>query len=196
MLKHMKITFLGGDARSLAMAERLAALGGDITAYALGEVNESAGISVASTLDGALHHTRAVILPMPAFDGQLCVPCPRSVEQLPSAAALLSCIGSDTPVFGGRVSPAAFALASELAVSISDYSVSDEVLIRNAIPTAEGAIGLAMQALDVTLHGARVAIIGFGRIGFALATQIILGVRLPNTYGTSCLRRPNPSPLG
>ena len=90
---------------------------------------------------------------MPAFDAQLCVPCPLSgEEQLPNAAALLSCIGSSLPVFGGRISPAAFALASDLSVHLSDYSLSDEVLIRNAVPTAEGAIGLAMQALDITLH--------------------------------------------
>ncbi len=173
MLKHTKITFLGGDARSLAMAERLVALGGEVTAYAMGEIAAETGIATAPTLDAALEHARAVVLPMPAFDGQLCVPCPLALgQQLPNAAALLSCIGSNVPIFGGRVSPAVFALASELAVSISDYSVSDEVLIRNAIPTAEGAIGLAMQALDVTLHGARAAVLGFGRIGFALAARL------------------------
>lgn len=173
MLKHTKITFLGGDARSLAMAQRVVSLGGEVTAYAMGEMTAQTGITAAPTLDAALVHARAVVLPMPAFDGQLCVPCPYAKEQhLPNAAALLSCIGSSIPVFGGRVSPAVFALASELAVNISDYSVSDEVLIRNAVPTAEGAIGLAMQALDVTLHGARVAVLGFGRIGFALATRL------------------------
>ena len=172
MLKHNNVTFLGGDARSLAMAERLSALGAQVTTYALGAAPTPL-VTVAPTLDAALLSAKAIVLPMPAFDVQLCVPCPLAEgEQLPNAAALLSCIGSNLPVFGGRVSPAAFALASDLSVSLSDYSLSDEVLIRNAVPTAEGAIGLAMQALDITLHGACAAIIGFGRIGFALATRL------------------------
>lgn len=173
MLKHQNVTFLGGDARSLAMAERLSELGAQVTIYALGEATMSAAITPAPTLDVALQSAKAVVLPMPAFDAQLCVPCPLATEQhLPNAAALLSLVGSSVPVFGGRISPAAFALACDLAVRMSDYSLADDVLIRNAVPTAEGAIALAMQALDITLHGARAAVIGFGRVGFALATRL------------------------
>lgn len=173
MLIHQNVTFLGGDARSLAMAERLSELGALVTIYALGQPNGASTITLAPTLDAALRAAKAVVLPMPAFDAQLCVPCPlANEEQLPNAAVLLSLIGSSVPVFGGRISPAAFALACDLAVRMSDYSLSDEVLIRNAVPTAEGAIALAMQALDVTLHGARAAVIGLGRVGFALATRL------------------------
>lgn len=174
MLMHQNVTFLGGDARSLAMAERLSELGALVTIYALRQPRKAATITLAPTLDSALQSAKAVVLPMPAFDAQLCVPCPLASEeqQLPNAAALLSLIGSSVPVFGGRISPAAFALACDLAVRMSDYSLTDEVLIRNAVPTAEGAIALAMQALDVTLHGARAAVIGFGRVGFALATRL------------------------
>ena len=75
-------------------------------------------------------------------------------------------------MFGGRISADVMALATEYGVRLEDYSVSEEVQIRNAIPTTEGAICLAMQALDITLHGARVAVLGYGRIGAVLANRL------------------------
>ena len=38
-------------------------------------------------------------------------------------------------------------------------------LITTALPTAEGAVQVAMEELPMTLHSARVLILGFGRVG-------------------------------
>ena len=49
----------------------------------------------------------------------------------------------------------------------------------NALPTAEGAIQIAMEELPITLHDARVLVIGFGRLGQALAPRLrALGARV------------------
>ena len=49
----------------------------------------------------------------------------------------------------------------------------------NAVPTAEGAIQIAMEELPITLHGARVLVIGYGRLGRALAPRLsALGARV------------------
>ena len=37
--------------------------------------------------------------------------------------------------------------------------------IPHAVPTAEGAIQIAMEELPITIHGARVLVIGYGRVG-------------------------------
>lgn len=49
------------------------------------------------------------------------------------------------------------------------YMESEELALRNAIPTAEGAIMIALEKLPVTLNGLSVLIVGLGRIGTALA---------------------------
>ena len=47
------------------------------------------------------------------------------------------------------------------------------------LPTAEGAVQLAMEELSVTLHGARVMILGFGRVGKLTAHRLAaLGARV------------------
>lgn len=42
----------------------------------------------------------------------------------------------------------------------------------NAVPTAEGAIQIAMEQTDVTLHGLPVLVIGCGRVGSLLARKL------------------------
>ena len=42
----------------------------------------------------------------------------------------------------------------------------------NTIPTAEGAIGLAMEETNYTLDGRKVLVMGFGRVGKTLANKL------------------------
>ena len=49
----------------------------------------------------------------------------------------------------------------------------------NATPTAEGAIQIAMEELPITLHGARVLVLGFGRVAKLVAHRFdALGARV------------------
>ena len=42
----------------------------------------------------------------------------------------------------------------------------------NAVPTAEGALQIAMEELPITLHGCRALVIGYGRLGKLLAHRL------------------------
>ncbi|MBR5773536.1 MAG: hypothetical protein IKY44_01665, partial [Clostridia bacterium] len=53
-----------------------------------------------------------------------------------------------------------------------DYSKSEAFAQMNAVPTAEGAIEIAMHNTDYILEGARVCVVGFGRIGQVLAKKL------------------------
>lgn len=49
----------------------------------------------------------------------------------------------------------------------------------NAIPTAEGAVQIALEELPVTLHGARALVLGYGRVGKLTAHRLAaLGARV------------------
>ena len=49
----------------------------------------------------------------------------------------------------------------------------------NAVPTAEGAVQLAMEHLPITIHGSRVLVLGFGRVGRITAQRFgALGARV------------------
>ena len=80
---------------------------------------------------------------------------------------------------GGKLSQDLQALAREQGVPVCDYFAREELAVKNAVPTAEGAIQIAMEELPTTLFGARVLVIGFGRLGKLLSHRLKgLGARV------------------
>lgn len=55
---------------------------------------------------------------------------------------------------------------------LMDY---DDIAILNAVPTAEGAVKIAIEKTDITLCDSNVLVLGFGRIGKVL-TKMLLGL--------------------
>ena len=75
-------------------------------------------------------------------------------------------------VYAGAVPEAERARAESLGLHIVDYFTDEALTVKNAVPTAEGAIAAAMERLPVTLHGTPCRVIGFGRIGKLLARDL------------------------
>jgi dipicolinate synthase subunit A len=62
---------------------------------------------------------------------------------------------------------------------IIDVLKLDELAILNAIPTAEGAIQVAMEKSNITLHNSNCLVMGFGRIGKILSKMLLaLGAKV------------------
>ncbi|MEG2120221.1 MAG: NAD(P)-dependent oxidoreductase, partial [Pseudoflavonifractor sp.] len=79
----------------------------------------------------------------------------------------------------GRVTAGAETIAAERGLVLHDYFAREELAVANAVPTAEGAIQIALEELPITLHGARVLVIGYGRVGKLTAHRLAgLGARV------------------
>ncbi|MBQ6810669.1 MAG: NAD(P)-binding domain-containing protein, partial [Firmicutes bacterium] len=64
-------------------------------------------------------------------------------------------------------------------ITVCDLCQEERFNIRNSIPTAEGAIAIAMNHMDITLNGCSAAVLGFGRIGKTLCRSLhALGTRV------------------
>lgn len=157
------ITVLGGDPRQRYLAARLMAGGFCVeTCQVPGLPDSSAG------LHAALCRAQAVALPMPALTSD------HWIRAEPHPIPLISVLESLSPgtvVFGGPFDAAAETFA-QYPVILSDYTKSAALAAGNAVPTAEGAIQLAMERLPITISGSRCLVTGFGRIGKALATRL------------------------
>ena len=53
-----------------------------------------------------------------------------------------------------------------------DILKREELLVLNAIPTAEVAIQVAMDSIPITLHSSNCMVLGFGRIGKILCSML------------------------
>jgi dipicolinate synthase subunit A len=60
----------------------------------------------------------------------------------------------------------------QILVTGEDFLEREDFLIFNAIPTAEGALELAISETPVTLYGCNALVIGFGRIGKLLCSRL------------------------
>lgn len=107
-----------------------------------------------------------VVLPVPlGRDGRL------NGTSLP-LAELWPRLNAKTPVYAGAVPAAERERAETLGLTLVDYFADEALAVRNAVPTAEGALAIAMERLSVTLHGTPCLVVGFGRIGKLLARDL------------------------
>ena len=78
----------------------------------------------------------------------------------------------DKIIFSGAISNNIKTRLKQNNVKYYDLMELDEVAILNSIPTAEGAIGTAMEMTDFTLCESNVLVMGFGRIGKILSKML------------------------
>lgn len=160
------ITLIGGDLRLAAAAEAFASDGFPVYCYQTAETGTTA-VKKTSSLREAIKKADVVLLPLPISLDDQTVYIP---EQSLSFCDLLD---DNRPLFlGGKASPNFLRAVSERNCRFQDYYEREEFKILNAIPTAEGALAIAMKELPTTLFGSRCLILGFGRIGKILAHRL------------------------
>lgn len=160
----------GGDRRQAELIGSLAADGYTVYAFGFEKARLDARAQEVSLAELA-EKSQAVIFPLPVtVDGaHLNAPFGRQPVALGEETASLF-LGK--PVYGGMTERLAAIDPLWEQVPVFDYSHQEEFAVRNAIPTAEGAVEIAMHEFPGTLNGTRCLITGFGRIGKALAWML------------------------
>lgn len=164
-MKHeLNIWVVGGDLRQAKLAQLLAEDGHTVYTYALGsQMPSTPGLTAVDSLK-QISRADCVILPLTVSAGSGLLNAPLSVSEHP-LDPILSQLSPRQFLCGGRVSPDVQALAAAHGLNIRDYFAREELAVANAVPTAEGAVQLAMEHLPITIHGSRVLVLGFGRVG-------------------------------
>jgi len=165
---------VGGDLRHRALARLLREEGHTVHLAAV----RGEGLTP-EPLTEAIRLAHCVILPLPVTgpDGAR-LHTPLSPEPV-SLSALLDLLEPGQLLCGGLASRAVEEAAAARGLRLRDYYRREECQVANAVPTAEGAVQLALEELPSTLHGARVLILGFGRVGRLTAHRMAaLGARV------------------
>ena len=171
MYENVKIGIIGGDMRQTALARRLSELGFETAIYGLPSCDLEGAVRVRD-LDGAVRGSRAVILPLPASQDGVRVFAPYVEGEEIRIARLLEMLSADTLLVGGKFDFGMKAAAKENNIPLVDYYECEELQVRNAVPTAEGALEIAMRELPITVAGSRMLVCGHGRIGRVLAALL------------------------
>ena len=157
------IAILGGDRRQFYLARQFLSEGYTVLCSRVPEIPDAAAL-----LRDTVSEAELIILPMPALNdvGNIRT----SGAPLPMDTVLESA-KPGTILAGGKLS-AVQERAAAFGLCVIDYAKDPSLAVLNAVPTAEGAIQIAMEHTDCTIWSSRVLIIGFGRIGKALAARL------------------------
>ena len=161
---------VGGDLRQVKLAQLLQADGHTVQTYAMDRRPQGSGLTGSDTL-GGIGRCDCVILPLPAAGEGGLLHAPLSDRKVP-LEALAGELRQGQILCGGKLPPALTQMARDRDVEVADYLEREELAVKNAIPTAEGAIQIAMEELPTTIYDARVLVIGYGRIGKLLAHHL------------------------
>jgi dipicolinate synthase subunit A len=170
LLKGIKIALVGGDDRELVLIPELIRLGAivKVVGYPANRP-ELVGAQVVTNIFESIANVDVIILPMPGTDDKGVIRSIYATEKIVLSEDVIKNIPSLALVFIGTAKPFLRNLAQKYNISMIEISEIDEIAILNSIPTAEGAIEIAMQELPITIHDSNVFILGFGRTGFTLA---------------------------
>ena len=162
-MKHTVFLCVGGDARQTYTGRALAACG---KVYSYGIHTDGNEVIRLESLDAMEEKADVLVLPIMKQDGLkiacadgknvYCTELPKHLEK----GAL---------VVGGRLSILQIEYFSALGFDVADYFKREELVIKNCIPTAEGALQIAMQETGACIFGSNVLVIGYGRVGKATA---------------------------
>ncbi len=171
-MSNKKIAVIGGDRRQALLAASLGAMGYECAVFAID--GEDIGSAVRCvTLKDSLEGASALILPLPVSRDDVNINTPLYSGKI-SIAEINALVSENTLILGGMVKTAVFPKNK-----VCDYYAKEELQLLNTIPTAEGAIAIAMEKLPTTLHGTKTLIMGFGRVGKTLALALKgLGARV------------------
>lgn len=167
-----KLALIGGDLRQMVTAKTLAADGYEVAVYAMDTyAGDWGNVTRAADLQSAIGGADLIILPLPVTQDDERLHCPLTRHTV-LLTEIFDALHPGQRVVGGKISAHVYALAEQSGIRITDYLEREELAVANAVPTAEGALAIAMAEVPYTIHGARCLVLGYGRVAKALAKTL------------------------
>lgn len=161
----VKIAVLGGDLRQLTAANELTRHGFPLSLYGFDTYGDKGRV----TLKEALADAAVAVLPVPALRGD-CLQLPFSNDRI-TEGELIAALSESRPlklVIGGKLSTELKETLLSAGIASYDLCEDDTFNLLNAVPTAEGALAIAMSHTPVTIADSHIGVLGYGRIGHYL----------------------------
>ncbi|MBD2870684.1 dipicolinate synthase subunit DpsA [Paenibacillus arenilitoris] len=173
MLTGVQVLMLGGDARQLEVIRKLTELDATVTVSGFDGLHSSLDGAVQAEFEEQLFEgVDALLLPAVGTDDQGFIHAVFSDRQLQLTNSHLAKLPKHCTVYTGMAKSYLRELCDQNSLKLVELFDRDDVAIYNSIPTAEGALMMAIQNTDITIHGSSSMVLGLGRTGFTLARTL------------------------
>jgi dipicolinate synthase subunit A len=167
-----KYTVVGGDLRNVKLAEAISADGSQVNIFGFGKAGFETVLVENKDLQDAIDDSEIVIGPLPCSNDNETLNAPFHPEKI-LMSEVFRTMKKNQLFIAGRISDKVAHLAKACNVYAIDILEREEMAVLNAIPTAEGAIQIAMEELPITLNGNKALVLGYGRIGKILSKMLL-----------------------
>ncbi len=168
-LKGIRLAVIGGDERELYLIPELQKQGAYIVGVGFETAAPIGGLTLVPSLLDAVDQVDVLIFPMFGTDERGVVKAKYSASPIVLNKEILQAIPSRVPLLIGFARPALKSAAEKMGLQLIETVKFDEITILNSIPSAEGAVQMAMEATNITIHGSESMVLGLGRFGWTLA---------------------------
>lgn len=148
---------IGGDKRITLLAKKLQEDGHNVKTYG-NEISEIEEIKTKEELNNNKYEIIISGIPLSKDGKNVNMPLSNKTISLEEFKK----ISKNKKVFAGNIGD----------IEGDDVLKNEKLTILNTVPTAEGAIQIAMEETDCTLSGAKTLVLGFGRVGKTLCNKL------------------------
>ncbi len=164
------VSVIGGDLRIINLTRLLTNDGYKIYTYALENMHKAENVERCKSIDELISKSEILIGPIPLSSNNININTPFSDTNITLEEFIPKLEGKT--FIAGSIKQEVYNLAKGKNIKIIDLLNREELVVLNAISTAEGAIQIAMEETVRTIHGSNILIMGFGRIGKILANAL------------------------
>lgn len=166
-----KYTVIGGDLRNVKLAEAILADGNQVNLYGFNKAGFESVLAENENLEEAIDDSDIVIGPLPCTNDGEMLNAPFHDRAI-HINGVFKIMKKSQLFIAGMINEKILQLAKAYNVFCIDLLKREEMAVFNAIPTAEGAIQIAMEELPITLSGCKALVLGYGRVGRTLARML------------------------
>jgi len=168
VLDGVRLAVVGGDDREIYLIPELQKLGAEIIGFGLEKSPIADNIEHAASIKELMSKADALLFPMFGADERGLVKAKYSSSPILLNKEVLESIPPGVPLFIGFARPALKKATEKLNITLYEIANRDDVAILNSIPSAEGAVQMAMEATNITIHSSLSYVLGLGRFGTTL----------------------------
>lgn len=164
-----KISIIGGDLRTVKLAEMLVDEGVEVFTYGL-ENSELLEEIKCKELSETISKSDVILGPIPFSSNGKTINTPFSNKKV-LVEEFFDSISGKT-LLAGQFKQEVYDIASEKNVKLIDILKREDLSVLNAVSTAEGTIKIAIEETPRNLHGSNILVLGFGRVGKILSNML------------------------
>ena len=169
----LRIAVVAGDEREREIARLAAATGAEVRAFGFPWPAEGIeGVTLAASAAEALDGAHYALFPIPGIAADGALFAPEQAEPIVASAELLAGMAPRAAIALGAADAGLRAAAARHAIDLLEYEHDRELMMLRAPAIVEGALRIAIEQSEITIHAARVVVVGYGNIGALLGQTL------------------------